>query len=134
MACCGNVGYSPVTSPEALHRNARLLERVRRILFTLHSDDPAFAYRSSYILRHHCCQDLVLRIAASEFVVRLLLWFLGMACADASTSVSGDSCLLSIKKGILLSLPSCLCDHVEQYNVFELLCNSRYDMNPDIFA
>lgn len=51
-----------------------------------------------------------------------------VACDGHSVSVFGDSRVLSVKKGILVSLPSCLRSHIEQFNVFELLQNTGYDV------
>lgn len=43
-------------------------------------------------------------------------------------SVSGDSPVLSTKKGILVSLLSRQCGHKKPYNVLRLLCDSGFDM------
>lgn len=52
-----------------------------------------------------------------------------LVCAGPSVSDSGDSRVMSVKKGMLLSLPSHVCGHIVQYNLFERLCDSFYDMN-----
>lgn len=55
--------------------------------------------------------------------------FLGLAWYGISASVSGDSRLLSVRKGILVLLPPPLYSHIEQFNVFEPLRDSGYDVN-----
>lgn len=57
-----------------------------------------------------------------------------MDCSGTSASVSGDRGVMSVTNGILLSLPLRLHGHTEQYNVFELLLDSSYDMKLGFLA
>lgn len=77
---------------------------------------------------------MVSHSVTSEFVVCLFISFLGLACAGTITSVSDESRVLSVKKGILVSLPSRLRSHIEQYNLFEFLCDSGYDLSLGFLA
>lgn len=47
--------------------------------------------------------------------------FVKLACTSTSSSASGDSCLLSMEKGKMMSLFSRLRGHTERYREFELL-------------
>lgn len=53
--------------------------------------------------------------------------FLRLARTGTSTSDSSDSHELSVKEGILESLPSSQRGKIKQYNVFKLLCEKFYD-------
>lgn len=64
-----------------------------------------------------------------EFVVRTIFSFLGLACTGTSGSVSDNSREMSVKKGMLEWLPSRVLGHIEQYNMFELLHDTSFDMN-----
>lgn len=77
---------------------------------------------------------LVWCIATSDFVVFAFTLFLGLAFTGSSASVSCHSCILSLKKGIMVSLPSRLRGHIEHYNGLELLGDSGYDMNLSFLA
>lgn len=70
----------------------------------------------------------------SEFVECKLMSFCRLACAGTTASVSGDIGVLSIKNGIHFSLPSCQCDLIEQYNVFELICESGFYSSLSLLA
>lgn len=56
-----------------------------------------------------------------DLVVCSIVSFLGLACAGTIDSDSGDSRVLCIKKGIMVSLPSQLRVNIEKYNMLELL-------------
>lgn len=58
----------------------------------------------------------------------------GLECPGTSPSVSGDTLVLNIKTEALVSHPSHLCVHIGEYNVFELLLDSDYDMNLSLLA
>lgn len=60
--------------------------------------------------------------------------FLELACAGSNSSVSGNSRACGVKKGVLLSLPSCFRGNIEQYDVFETLPNIDYGMNLGFLA
>lgn len=64
----------------------------------------------------------------SKFVVFTFISFFRLACTGTSASVSGETRVSSFKKLIVVSFPSRLCDHIELYNVFELLSDSLCDM------
>lgn len=55
--------------------------------------------------------------------------FLWVTCAGTSAPVSGDTRPLAVNKGIVASLASHPLGHCEQYDAFELLCDSDYDKN-----
>lgn len=88
-----------------------------------------FAYYYGYVLKHHLRQDVSWRIATSEFMVCEFISFLGLTFAGTSSSVCGDSRILNFNKVKLVSLSCCLHGHAGQYNVFEVLRDSSYDMN-----
>lgn len=88
-----------------------------------------FAYYYAYVLKHHPSYDLLWRIAMLEFMVCTSTSLLGLACTGNSASVFGDSHVLTIKKGILVSFPLRLCGYFQQNNVFKLLPDSDYGMN-----
>lgn len=90
---------------------------------------PVFTYDSGYILRDSTSQDIVWRIATSKYVICTFISFLGLACAGTSASVPGDSRVLIVKKGIMVSLHSGLHGHIDQGNVFDLLRGNCLDMN-----
>lgn len=105
---------------------------VSYLLFLL--TPPVFAYYSGYIPRHHPRQELVGHIAKSEFLVYTFISIHGLACTGISASVSGDSRISSLKKGIPVSLPLSLCGHIEQSNVLELLCHCNFDISHGFLA
>lgn len=72
---------------------------------------------------------MVLPILMPEFVVCPLTSLLQLTGASPSASGFGDRCALSVEKRILASLSSRPSGQNEQYNMFEVLCDSGYDIN-----
>lgn len=58
----------------------------------------------------------------------------GLVGTGNSAPVLGDNHVLIVKKVILLSLPSHLCGHIKQYNIFAILCDSAYDSSLGFLA
>lgn len=73
-----------------------------RVFFALCSDALVFAYYYTYILNHHLRQGLVWCVVMSGVCGIYIHLFLGFACVGTRVSVSGDSYVLSVKKGLLL--------------------------------
>lgn len=95
---------------------------------------PVFDNYSRYILKHHPLHYLVWRSATSELMVYTFISLVRMGCTGTRASNSGHSRVLSVKKGKLVSLPSLLRGHNEQYCVLELQCDSCFDMNLGFIA
>lgn len=93
-----------------------------------------FAYYSRHTLKHHPFQDSVWRIVTSEFVVCPFIKFLALAGAGISVSASRNGHMLSVKERILVLLHLSLHGHIKQYNIFELVHFSGYDMNLDVLV
>lgn len=55
-------------------------------------------------------------------------------CGGIGACVSDDSRVLSVKEGILVSIPSHLRGHIALYNLLELLRDNGYHMSAPSFA
>lgn len=107
--------HSTVTSSELVHRDPALGESVERVSPPLHSDPGLFAYYTRYILSQYNRQDWAWCIETLAFIVCIFISFLGLAWDGTSSSSTGDSHLLSIRKGALVSLHQRLCVHNKQH-------------------
>lgn len=67
-------------------------------------------------------QDLDLHIMMLELVVCKFVLVVGLACADIGVSGSSDTCVLSVKKGIMMALLLHLRGFLEQ-NLFSSCCS-----------
>lgn len=119
----------PFTSSEALHLHSELFKGVGRGSSTLRSDASGpHKQLWSYLEPHHR-QDWVQYIETLEFVVYSFISILGLACVGTRASVSGDSPVLSIKKGMLVLLPSHQRGHIEKIQRTFLLRKTVYHMS-----
>lgn len=79
------------------------------------------AYYFSYIFKPHPGQDLVCRVATSEFMVCSFNSFLGLACAGSNLYDPDECCELYVNTGISMKLLPRLHCGIEQYNVLQFL-------------
>lgn len=94
-----------------------LLARVGRVSPTLLSDASSLFILCGYMLRNHFRLDRDWCVVMSEFFVSLFISFFWTACRGNIASVSGNSGILNLKKGIIVSLPFCRESHTEQHHV-----------------
>lgn len=64
----------------------------------------------------------------------LIHLFLELDCTSTSASIFSNINLLSVKKGILVWLPSRRRGRIEKYSVFYFLHDRSYGMVPDLLA
>lgn len=95
---------------------------------------PIFAYHKGHILKNHPRWDYLWSIVIFEGVVCVFIAFFGLACIGTRASVFGDSCFLNVKMRKMVSLHSPSGGRTEQYNGFELLCDSSLIINLGFLA
>lgn len=93
-----------------------------------------FEYHFGFNLRHHANEALLWRIGTLELVVCSIIWFLELASARTGAYIPGDSRVLSVKKGALVSLPLQVGGQIEHYNVLDRLHESGYDISIDFLG
>lgn len=86
---------------------------------------PVFAYQSGYISKHHPRQDSDWRTVTSEIVVCSFISHFRCSALVPMRLFLVIVCILTVMKGVRVSVSSRLRGIIEQYNVFELLHDSR---------